>query len=69
MHIILQKPRENSSVDQIAHWNAHIQNWIVEGKQVNSQANGTQQAIQASSASSNIAQMNQKQAQVSTTNQ
>jgi hypothetical protein len=69
MHIILQKPRENSTIDQIAHWNAHIQNWIAEGKQINSQANGTLQAIQASSASSNMAQMNQPQAQVSTTNQ
>ncbi len=61
MHIILQKPRKNSPINVIAHYMAHIQEWVQTGKQVNSEANGTMQAIQASTASSNQAQMNKGQ--------
>lgn len=57
MHIIIQKPRENSTIEQQMHYMAHLQAWIDTGKQMNSQANGTMQAIQASTASSNQAQM------------
>ncbi len=69
MHIILQKPRENSTQEHIFHYMTHLIAWQKTGKQVNSQANWTQQAIQASSASQNIAQMNQQPSQPSTTNQ
>jgi hypothetical protein len=58
MHIILQKPNENSNIEVIAHWQTHLAEWVKKGKQISTQANGTQQAIQASMASSNQAQMN-----------
>ena len=58
MHIILQKPNENSNLEVIAHWQTHLAEWVKKGKQIATQANGTQQAIQASMASSNQAQMN-----------
>jgi len=59
MHIILQKPNENSNLEVIAHWQTHLAEWVKKGKPIATQANGTQQAIQASMASSNQAQMNQ----------
>lgn len=65
MHIILQKPRIWANNEQIAHYQTHIMEWIQSGKPINSQANGTEQAIQASTASSNIAQMNQSQPSIS----
>lgn len=48
-------------MEQQMHYMAHIQAWVDSGKQVNTQANGTMQAIQASTASSNQAQMNKEQ--------
>jgi hypothetical protein len=39
MHIILEKPRENSTQEQIFHYMTHIIAWQKTGKQINSQAN------------------------------
>ncbi len=58
MHIILQKPNENSTIQAITHWQTHLAEWVAGGKPIATSANGTQQAIQASMASSNTAQMN-----------
>lgn len=57
MHIILQKPMQNSNMETIAHYQAHLSAWIESGKQVNAQWNGTMQWIAASMASSNAAQL------------
>jgi len=59
MHIILQKPFKNSTKEAEAHWMAHIIEWTKQWKQMNLSTNWTQQAMQASMASSNIAQMGQ----------
>lgn len=57
MHIILQKPGHNASIESIAHWHSHISNWIESGKQVNAQGNGTMAGIASSMASSNASQL------------
>lgn len=57
MHIILQKPRENSTMEQEMHFQEHIQVWIATWKKVNSNPSWILQSIQASTASANQAQM------------
>lgn len=60
MHSILQKPFKNSSKAAQAHWVAHIMEWIKQWKEMNLSTNGTQQAMQASMAATNNAQMSQQ---------
>lgn len=61
MHMILQKPTRESTLDAIMHYQAHRQMWMQSGKTMNMEWNGTQQAIQASMAASNVAQLNKSQ--------
>ena len=66
MHILLQKPNQNANIETVAHFMAHIQNWIASWKQVNSGWwTGAFQSIQASMASQNASQLNQP-AQITT---
>ena len=58
MHIILQKPTQNSTPEAILHHQTHLEVWMKIGKEMNVSSNGTQQAIQASMASTNNAQIN-----------
>ncbi len=58
MHIILQKPNQYSSEAENIHFQSHIEAWIEMWKQIQSNVNWTQQAIQASMASSAIWQAN-----------
>lgn len=37
MHIILQKPMQNSNMETIAHYQSHISAWIESGKEINAQ--------------------------------
>lgn len=39
MHIILQKPNENSTIEAQAHWNAHLQEWVKKGKPMSMSSN------------------------------
>lgn len=58
MHIMLQKPNQNSNTETIAHFHAHIVNWIEAGKQIaNSGWNWILQWMQASMQASNTAQL------------
>lgn len=58
MHIMLQKPNQNSNTETIAHFHAHIVNWIESGKQIaNSWNNWVLQWMQASMQASNTAQL------------
>lgn len=57
MHIILQKPIQNWNNASKIHWNSHIEARIKTWKPINSSTNWTQQAIQASMASTNAAQV------------
>ena len=70
MHILLQKPTWESNEAVTAHFTAHIQEWVKQGKQMQSSTNGTQQAMQSSMAASNNAQLSQGnttgQAQITT---
>lgn len=63
MHIMLQKPIDDKNTASVAHFQAHIMDWIEKWKQVNSTVNWTQQAIQASSASQTMSQWNQNTVQ------
>lgn len=60
MHSILQKPFKNSSKAAQVHWVSHIMEWIKQWKEMNLSTNGTQQAMQASMAATNNAQMSQQ---------
>ena len=58
MHIILQKPTERSNLNEVMHFQTHLELWLKTGKPMNVSTNWTQQAIQASMAASNNAQVN-----------
>lgn len=59
MHIILQKPTQNSTTESIAHFQNHLMQWMAQWKQISWMWwTGVFQSMQASMASQNSAQLN-----------
>jgi len=59
IHILLQKPINDKNIAWVAHFQAHIKEWVNQWKQITSSQNWTLQWIQSSMASSNQASLNQ----------
>lgn len=60
MHILLQKPINEDNEANLAHFQAHIMEWVKQWKQIQTSSNWTMQWIQASMAAQNNAQLNQQ---------